>query len=301
MPPKPKKLRFALPSLCLAGALCGRLLFAQGAGADVAELPAPARAGTVLQATPTPTPTPVLSPSPSAAPTAPPIKFSPPFSLSDCLRLVSLATDAIPTDKAGQESVHRDSLGQLITSVTDYLKDRDDLHSNLIGYQWTRIGRGKVREPLIQGKTFDWSPEEYPAEVSALSFEVTGGDAQLHAIRVFDPSSEEPIASFLSESEKPVLLRHSLPRREVFHLWRPATISKIEVAYSQVVPSAEVVPRVYVYAGRTDKPEYGKAAIFYLTRAQQRVELGRVAEGREDLVLARQEIIKYRRQLRLNE
>lgn len=235
-----------------------------------------------------PVPTPALVP-----PT--PVRYQTPYSLNDCLLALDQALQVMP-EQSPKGNFDRESMTNLLESVSDYLKDRDDLHSTLIGYQWERIARGRVTSGLIGDQTFIWKEGEMPSNVSALSFEVEDGDVIVHNLQVFN-DKDELVGPFSEE----VVLRHSIPRRYVFHLYQPTTVKRVLLACSQAKPRGDIVPRLTIHAGRTDKPEHGKTAIHYIWKAEEALAAQKDSEARTLVLRARGEITLYRHALLLEE
>ena len=276
-----------LPALALlAAAVAGSLVLAQS----------PAAPPETVEATRTAEPSPTPLPTPAPIPTPAPFEVLPPFSLSDCSILIDQALQALPRSDGDLKPYNEESIGLLLRTITNYLKMRDEMHSTLVNYTWESIARGQVSDGLIDNEEFTWEGDRIPRNVSALSFEVQRGDAYLHFLRVIDPEGNE-IATFDRLRRAPRLIRHSLPRREVFHLWRPTSIGTIELAYSQANPGRDRAPKVFIHAGHTDEPEYGKSAIYFITRAEQRARARNISLARTDLVRAQQEIRSYREYL----
>ncbi|MCB2155528.1 hypothetical protein KQI84_11635 [bacterium] len=286
-------------------AIAALLLAAVAGGLALAQVPdTPRETAEVIRAaaTPTPTPTanagPVAGPSPTQTPVATPTPFDvlPPFSLSDCSALIGQGLNALPLSDDDPKAYNDEAVFGLLRTITNYLKMRDEMHSTLVNYTWNQIARGQVSDGLIDNEEFTFDKDDCPQEVSALSFEVQRGDAYLHYLRVIDSEGHE-VATFDRLRRNPRLIRHSLPRREVFHLWRPTSIGKIELAYSQANPGRDRSPKVLIHAGHTDDPEYGKSAIFFITRAEQRLRAEEISLARNDLIKAQQEIRNYREYL----
>lgn len=230
------------------------------------------------------------------------LQVPPPFSLNDCVGLLDLSRSEL--EETAQEAVgpatglRRQSILRILGSVSTYLKSRDDLHSSLVDYKWDRLAPIEVRDRLPRPLALRWQAEEMPRNVSALSFEADGGDVELHGLRVFDAAGEQ-IAEFdRSERNREVLLRHSLPRRYVFHLWRPSDVGRIELLMAKTASAADVIPEVSIHAGHTDRPEHGKSAIYFITEAEQNVRDEQLAAALEDIGQAQREIREYRKVLR---
>lgn len=292
MPAPSRKLPAALVIAALAMlAFVVPAIVAQDQGAPVQ--PAPAQdAGVPTDQDP---PGPAVRPAPPDD--LPSLPYSHPFSLRDSQQLIDRLITALPESDDQPERYSRRSLRRIIVVVNSYLKVRDQRANSLADYRWEPIDRNKVDGRLIDNEETEWEEGEGPADVSALSFEIDRADAFLHYLAAYGEDGEL-VTEYVSLRRQPALLRHSIPRREVFHLWRPTTLSRIEYAYSKADPEADESPVVTIYAGRTPRPQYGKSAIFFLTRAEQRIEAGHIAAAREDLVKAREDIARFSRQIR---
>ncbi len=310
------RLRLAVSAFSLVGLLYGTLACAQGLS-DVAEAIRPltpptarmeAAAGSLLpeaendsapMTADASTPAAIeetLPTTPTPNPTPAPIAYKAPFSLSDCMDLLDLAIDELPVTAEEQKPYNQESMLHMLEAISDYLKGRDDLHSTLIGYKWDRIARVPITTGLIDDKSFIWSGRDIPKNVTALSFEVERGDVYLHNLEVYD-ENDELVAPFAKDQQ--VILRHSIPRRYVFHLYLPTNIKSIKMACSQVNPADNRTPQLSIHAGRTRQAEHGKAAIHYIWKAELDIAAQNPSQARMKLMLSQDEIREYRRALRL--
>jgi hypothetical protein len=234
-------------------------------------------------------------------PAAVPISFRSPFSLNDCLNLLAAANTALPEGEDALKQVDRDSYLRLLESVSNYLKERDDLHASLVAYKWEVVERARVRTGLIDSIEFPFQGENVqpgvtvPRNITAISFQVERGDALLHNMKVYDTDGKL-VAEF--RNPEAVVLRHSLPKREFFFLWQPTDIGRITLAVSKATPEKEVNPRLSVLAGRTNKPEHGKSAIWLIDGAHADVRAGKVEEAREKIRRAQKELRLFRDDVR---
>ncbi|MEQ8818861.1 MAG: hypothetical protein RLY93_01355 [Sumerlaeia bacterium] len=219
-------------------------------------------------------------------------ELHPPFSLTDCEYLLGLAATEV---EGNPEATDKDPRA-LLTSVRSYLTHRDDIYSTLFHYNWERIGRERVAEGVMDTDEFSFYGEDVPAAVNALSIEIRNADAYLFAMQVWDADNPEQKILDLKFDDDPLLLRHSLPRREVFHLWRPARIGKIGLAYARTEQGSgpDREPKVVVYAGRTERPEHGKSAIFFIEQAENQLSQENEEAARRSIVLAQEAIAKFR-------
>lgn len=237
------------------------------------------------------------APTATVKPRALPMRFVPPFSLRECLKLIDRCIQHTPGE--GETTPEQDAavpvtaIDRMVVACANYLRNRDDLHSSLVDYRWIQLDEGKVQNAkgTVDKDTLDFSP---PVEaISALSLAAQRGDAYIHQIRVYDEKGNLRDSWFDYRDRAPKLLRHSLPRRQVFHLWRRTTISRIEIEYSRANRGEEFRPKVVVYGGITDKPEYIKTAIYYLDYARRQLEQKDWENAREALIDAREEIVNY--------
>jgi hypothetical protein len=229
---------------------------------------------------------------------APPFRFESPFSLQDCITILRAIIAGIRIEEGGAISRFEPaSLRRGIEAVANYLRARDDLHYNLVDYRWERVGTDSVTSALIQQLQFKWEDSAMPARVDALSLEALRGDVYLHSMMIYDAEGNLA-ADYKFDDTRLMRLRHSLPRREVFHLWSPTAISRVDLALSRYDPSESIYPQVNLHAGRTSKPEHGKATIYYLSRAEQKFTAGDLAGVRQELQHALAEMIAYNEALR---
>lgn len=232
------------------------------------------------------------------APTPAPISFRPPLSLNECLQLIDTMVNALPetnSDEGPLDSVPSASIIRMIDVLYSYLNFRDDLHTSLAHYEWMRLGETRVADP---GEAADRDALHFDAPVrniSALSLAVDRGDVYLHGLWVYDESGHER-QQFLFDP--PRRLRHSLPRMEVFHLWRRTEISRIEMKYSRA-EDMDRSPKVFVRGGVTNRREFIKTALYNLKKeAEPAIHQGRYADARIHLQSARGNITDYIRQNR---
>ncbi len=247
---------------------------------DASENPPPTEAESSQQPAPTPKPTRVF--------------FLPPLSLNECLSMIDRIEKALPKEaNPDPESMQYspETLRRMVRSCYNYLNYRDDLHSSLSDYRWIWLNSGTV-ESTGQSPDKDLFVFDPPIErISALSLETRRGDTYIHQIRVFD--EKDKLRDSWVYSESPRLLRHSLPRRQVYHLWRRTTISLIEIEYSRAMVGEDYRPLVIIYGGITDDREYIKTAIYYLDLAARDVTAQKWPQAREDLLEAREKIEEY--------
>jgi hypothetical protein len=263
--------------------------------------------------TATPTPTPAASPEPtdSETPTAtetpvptpiplPKIEFTPPLSLNQCQTLIDQVKKNLPTDPDGEPAkipAVVPILDRMITTCSNFLEYRDDLHSSLAHYRWIEAGRVKVQVTSDDSEyraDHDEVKLDTPIRnVSAISLEleVEKSDVWIHSIQVYD-DKDKLVGDFLDPS-KPRLLRHSLPRREVYHFWQRTTIARIELECSKATRNIDITPRVVIYAGRTSRREYIKSAIYYLSEARKNLRSNKWAQTRLNLIRT-QEMVNSR-------
>ncbi|CAN5381506.1 hypothetical protein BH09SUM1_BH09SUM1_03140 [soil metagenome] len=241
--------------------------------------------------TATPSPSPTASEKvtpPEAAPVAKAPRplgqpITPPLSLDECMKLIARARELTPATDASQTSPENTAtIGNMVRASYEYLRFRDDLHTSLARYVWLKLDSEYVQNGIgeVDKDVMAFDP---PVErISALSIEAVNADTLLYSIRVYD--EKKALRTTFDYTKDPKTLRHSLPRRDVFHLWRRTTISRIEIEYSRL-PGVDksVRPRVVVYGGITDPPEHIKTAIYYLEETPELLQEKKWEDVREYL------------------
>ena len=262
--------------------------------------------GLAQQDIPQPTPLPTLArteappaapfvedPASNPRPTPTPVPFLAPLSLRKSLELLERVESLLPTGDAAARGLPPDapvySLQRMILSVYNYMEFRDDLHTSLADYQWVLLGRGEVNNSAGETASAIYRfnpPVEY---ISALSFEVGDADAFLHRVVVYDEAGQVR-ETFVRKPA--ILLQHSLPRREVFHIWRRTTISRVEMEFSRANVGGKA-PVVVMRGGITQKPEYIKTAMYWLRIARTSLDENNVPAARQALTESRRNIERY--------
>lgn len=262
-----------------------------------------------LEQTPTPKPTPapaiLPSPSPSATPHQTPLpgaarssaeesmqtllktRFAPPLSVFETIRLVENVIELLNPSVDVLKSSRREMAQKILTLATDHVKLTDDRVSSLLYYKWYYIGYQRVEGETIEEKTY--KPQPPIRNVSAISFEASGGNVQVHFVKVVDINDK------VSNFNVNKWIWDGLPHKEICYLYFPTTIKSVIVDYS-AKPNTRA--RLTVFAGVTDRPEHGKAALYYLSRAAKSVEAENFAQAVADLSKSRESLILFNRQLR---
>lgn len=235
-------------------------------------------------------PPPLVPSDASAAPNV--LTFNTPYSIRDCIDIVDRATEMLRTTQGSLGGVEVASIYNALDAVVDYLEERDDLQSTLSDYSWEEIGRDQVRINSEE-KSFIWRENEIPKDVTAISFEVERADVVLKSVKVFDDQNQ-----LVGPYSKEVTLRHSLPRRYVYHLYQPTNIQTLRFEATQVNPEANRTPQIILRAGRAEKIEHGKLGIYYILLAENQLREANKPVALETLAKAREEIRLYRLQVR---
>lgn len=235
------------------------------------------------------------------APAQPTLSYMPPLSLEECQNLIMRAHSLIPAEGAAEkiDPSLAAALASIAQTSANYLHFRSDLHPSFSHYRWIELVGGRVENNI--GETdHDIKRFNPPVEgISALSLEARHGDIWLHRILVFD--EKDNMRQEFDYSKEPRLLRHALPRRDVYHLWRRTTISRIEIEYARAVPNQQnPTPQVGIFAGLTTRarPEHVKTAIFHLQEAHEQILTGDWETARESLALANERLRDYLRRNR---
>ena len=208
--------------------------------------------------------------------------FAPPLSLFESIHLTENIMDLINPSMEKFKGPRKDKALHLMTLITDYVKLTDDRSSSLLFYKWYFIGKNQEMRETMEEVVF--KPTPVIRNVSAISFEAEKADVNIHFMKVTD--LEGNTTSF--KVDKCIL--NGLPRKEVCFLYFPTTIKQIVVDYST---KSKGKSRLTVYAGVTDRPEYGKAALYYLSRGRKEIENDAFENAKKDLVKAREYLIKF--------
>lgn len=228
--------------------------------------------------------------------TVQPITYAPPLSVEDCVTLSARLTrhlDGAP-DKVNPKSIDPSVL-RMVDSLRAYLRSRDEQYSSPLDYDWEFISKGRVARTGPDVDVFEF-PESLD-RVSVLGFEAEDGDIVLHEVKVYDDKGAI-IAGFRSGQDTRWLIQAYYPRRDLFHLWRRATISKIEVRYESADPAAQSDPRLLINVGKSNLREYGKMAIFHAGEAKAALEIGDVDSARKALHELHRNAVEFRTVLR---
>ncbi|MBN1901365.1 hypothetical protein JW926_08600 [Candidatus Sumerlaeota bacterium] len=215
-------------------------------------------------------------------------KYAPPLSLLESIRLTDNVAEIIEPAFGIYKEPRKEKSLQLMNLVIDHVKLKDDRASSLLFYRWYYIGRNRVIGDQIQEKIF--KPQPILKNVTAISFEAEREDVHIHFMKVTD--LEDAATSF--KIDKWIL--KNVPRKEVCFLYFPTTIKQILLDYST---KTDAWGRISVYAGVTDRPEFGKAALYYLTTARKEIEGGSFEKAKMNLQKAKEQLIKFNRQISL--
>lgn len=221
------------------------------------------------------------------------ISFKTPYSLQDCMDILNTVTEVLIDVGGDLSRVDRESLNFAIDAVADYLQERDDLHSNLLEYKWQEISKHQVQGNSNNTYSFIFNEPELPTGITALSFESQRADSILQKVEVYTPGDE-----LVGPFSKQMRLRHSIPRKYIYHLYQPTEIKKISIKATVYNPDLNKVPQIVIRAGKPQNKEHGKLAIYQLIQAQTQLSGEEPKSILETLVRAREEIARYRMQSR---
>ena len=215
-------------------------------------------------------------------------KFAPPLSLFESIRLTENVTALIDRSIKKFKEPRREKALHLLTMIQDYVKLVDDRASSLLFYRWYYIERHRVTGDALEEQIFN--PRPLIKNVSAISFEANRADVFIHYMKVID------IHNNATNFKINKWIINGLPRKEVCFLYFPTTIKRIILDYS-TKPDAKA--SLSVYAGVTDRPEHGKAALYYLSSAKKEIEADLFGKAKTNLDKAKEYLIKFNRQQRL--
>jgi hypothetical protein len=213
-------------------------------------------------------------------------KYAPPLSLLESIRLTDNVTEIVDPSFTLFKEPRKEKSLQLMNLIIDHVKLTDDRASSLLFYRWYYIGRNRVVGDHIQEEIF--KPQPILKNVTAISFEAEREDVHIHYMKVID--LDDTATNF--KIDKWIL--KNVPRKEVCFLYFPTTIKQILLDYST---RTETWARIRVYAGVTDRPEFGKAALYYLASARKEIEGGSFDKAKTNLLKAKELLIRFNRQL----
>src|SRR5690606_28344214 len=181
-------------------------------------------------------------------------------------------------------------------------------HFTWLGYQWEDVARKRVTSGLIVQIQVSFEENDHPRNVTAISFGVENADVYLHSLKVYDYKTVQTAneltdenAVFTHKFEKPIIMRHSLPKLTFFHLLKPTDIGMVDMAVSRVNPDSNKTPRTVIRMGRTNKPEYVKLAIWEIMQAEKALDRDKYIESRKHIEAAQTQIRLLRNSLRLTQ
>lgn len=192
-------------------------------------------------------------------------EFHPPLSINEAIKLLYRLIRTLNNPATQEGVLPQEKILEVIQVVSDYVKLVDDRNSSLASYRWYEVGEKKIPSPVAD-KIYELRLNVFPIlrNVSAVSFVVSGGDIFIQALTVIDERNNE--TKFVVNR----WIKDNFPRKEVCFLYFPTSLKQIIISCS-VSSASSNIPRLKFYGGRTNVPEYGKAALYYLTRAQHSV------------------------------
>jgi len=245
----------------------------------------------ILTTTPTPTEPsskkPELTPAEESARFLLQSKFAPPLSIFESIRLTENVILLLNPSVEKFKGPRKELAMNLINLIIDHVKLTDDRVSSLLYYRWYNLGQHKVSDDDIEEDIY--KPQPPIRNVSALSFEATGADVFVHHMKVVDIQNN----AIRFNINKWII--DGLPHKEVCYLYFPTTIKSIILDHST---KKKAKAHLKVFAGITDRTEYGKAALYYLTRGRKAVESDSFADAVTELKSARNTLIQFNRQQR---
>lgn len=235
-----------------------------------------------------------------ADPGLPDYRYTSPFSTADCLTILEQVLASLPQNEDARQAYSTPSMLRAVETTNNYLKQRDELHSTLVGYRWQEVGSLVVNKATYELRTASWDALTQPQAITALSFEARDGDVMITSLAVFNDANER-VANFAFSETSPVMLRHSLPRREVFHLWRKTRLARVEIT-AALAPGRsgadKGIGRIVIHGGSTSRPEYAKSAIFFLTLTEEDLRSADPHSARKNMARAIDELREHQRTTR---
>jgi len=224
-----------------------------------------------------------------------PSRFLPPLCLEDCLLALQWSLNKInanqemkrlPAERAAE-------IEPVLRQVAEYIRIVDGRNSTLADYTWILVGTERVAAD-VEVDSDEFEPAEPPLRaINAVSFQAERGDVWLFRVRVI--GEDNIVTDF--RLDPPARLMAALPRREVFHLYFPTDLKRVEAHYGAVdrARAARNSPRVSLYAGQTRRREYLKESQYFLRMALRQLPEGDLDVCRDSLERAAKRIRHFER------
>jgi hypothetical protein len=182
-----------------------------------------------------------------------------PLSLDESIDMLRAAVNLVETGQLNAATTP--TLDLMLRSVAIYMEQVDRSKPILGYYTWKPISDKKAL--VDDGATQTFTLRKPIENVSAISLKVNNTDVQMHYMRVYDG------AGHAWEFTRERIIASNQPRRELYFMPLPSTVSRVEITTSWTKRQPVSVPRIYVDAGITPIPESAKQSNYYIRGARE--------------------------------
>lgn len=172
----------------------------------------------------------------------------------------------------------------MLQGVTDYVQLADQRRSTLTDYTFVRLGKGTIT-PEGQPVEFTLTPEAPVPQVQALALSCSRDPVEIQRLVI------ETQARGAITRESTLTLDPDMPGRSFLDLPHMVTVTRVAVTAMTRAPSR---PRVTVWLGQTETPEYLRQALAHLDEARSALDQANRDRAAAEMDLARQLISQAR-------
>lgn len=237
-----------------------------------------------------------LAPDRPAAPARSFPAAPPPLSVTDALAVMDEMSRRLGSAQPGFLEENARYVLATLNSLMTYIRSVDDANPTLPYYQWYMVDRHQANldpDP-DQTDTDEFRPTRSIPHVTAVGLRVTRGTVWIEKLVAYDKGG----AAFEFNNIRKVIAGNR-PHREVCFLDTEIELERVEIVYRGLDGEGLKHPRVWLEAGISSLPEYGKETIYRLGLARLAVEKKDLARAGKNLQEAIKSLTAYRKSRRL--
>ena len=184
--------------------------------------------------------------------------LAPPLSIRESSLMLRRAIVALERPgRPGPEEIAQ--LDRMIRAVRLYVDHVDRANPTLPDYRWREVVSQKVLDP--QWRTYVFDLAQPIGDVSALSLQARHGDIEVGMVAAVGADKTEWTFN------QAIRVRGDEPRGEICQMPLPVRLSSVRITCRQVDDDAHL-PRLYVRAGVSPRPEPAREAGYFLQLAR---------------------------------
>jgi hypothetical protein len=213
-----------------------------------------------------------------SSPEAVGVETLPPLSLGDAELLIHRA-QLLLEGYGGRGGPNDLGLARtMLRAVMDFVQLADQRRSTLTDYTFVRLGKGTIT-PGDASMEFMLTPEEPVTNVQALALSCSRDRVDIQRVVLETPAGET------TTRETTLTLNPDMPGRSFLYL--PEMISVTQVTI-RAFTHAATRPRVTIWLGQTETPEYLRQALAHLDEAQAALDQDNRDRATAEMDLARE-------------